>query len=79
MALVPKRRSCGLGLQELINKIYRDVSLRKILLEVRADNAATINLYGTMGFRTVRDSRDNHFDGLDHDDLIVKERMIGNE
>ncbi len=82
MALMPERRSRGLGrwaLQELIDKARRDFGLRKMLLEVRADNAAAINLYRDMGFRTVGEFHDHYFDGADYHDVIVMERMIGSE
>jgi RimJ/RimL family protein N-acetyltransferase len=82
MALMPECRSRGLGrwgLEELIDKARRDFDLRKLLLEVRADNAAAINLYRSMSFRTVGELRDHYFDGVDYHDVVIMERMIGSE
>ena len=78
IALVPERRAQGLGkraLKALIEAAGRDLGLRKLLLEVRADNAAAINLYRGMGFRTVGEFREHYFDGADYHDVLVMERM----
>lgn len=82
MALMPDERARGLGrwaLQEIIEKARRDLGLRKMLLEVRADNAPAIGLYETMGFRAVGTFRDHYFDGVKYHDVAIMERMIGRE
>lgn len=82
MALVPERRAQGLGkraLKGVIEVAGRDLGLRKLLLEVRADNAVAINLYRVMGFRTVGEFREHYFDGADYQNVIVMERMVASE
>ncbi len=80
MALDPVWRGKGVGRWALLASFAwaRDeLGLRKILLEVRADNAAAVGLYRGEGFRDVGVMRDHYDDGTSLHDVLVLEKLLG--
>lgn len=56
VGITPKHRGMGLG-RALVNKCligFREAGMKRVYLEVTADNEPAINLYRSMGFRLVR-------------------------
>lgn len=60
----------------LINLARCELKLRKLLLEVRADNARACNLYADLGFRAVGRFLDHYFDGSRLHDVIAMELLL---
>ena len=79
IALLPEARGRGVGraaLDALHDLARREFGLRKLMLEVRADNAAAIALYQAMGYRTVGTLRAHYDDGARLHDVCVMERLL---
>ena len=79
MMLSPQCRGRGLGgaaLDLLMTRAAREFDLRKMLLQVRADNLPAIRLYRRRKFREVGTLASHYFDGAQHFDVIVMERFI---
>jgi len=66
----------GKALALLLAHARGSLGLRKLLLEVRADNAPAIRLYGAAGFRQVGILESHYDDGRDCHDVIVMERAL---
>jgi len=71
------RRGHGRAAIRLVGPYLRDVfGLRKIVLDVRADNAAALNLYRSLGFREVGVWRDHHRVGDSYLDVVSMEAFL---
>ena len=78
IALTQPARGQGAGsaaIRRLCAK-SEELGLRKLLLEVRADNSNAIAMYGKLGFRFVGQLRDHYDDGVSLHDVVIMERMI---
>lgn len=67
IAVAPSAQGAGLGsrlLRELI-EISRGAGCDQLMLEVRSDNAAAIDLYDRFGFATISTRRDYYAPGVD--------------
>ncbi|WP_338748454.1 ribosomal protein S18-alanine N-acetyltransferase [Janibacter alittae] len=67
IAVLPRARGVGLGrrlLDELVDRAVR-VGAQRLLLEVRADNAAARGLYSARGFELLATRRGYYPDGVD--------------
>ena len=79
IALADAARGRGWGrgaLEDLTEHARKYLGLYKLLLEVRADNAAAIRLYETAGFRTVGVLERHYDDGHSRHDAIIMERIL---
>ncbi|SOH95597.1 L-amino acid N-acyltransferase YncA [Monaibacterium marinum] len=78
IALTPAMRGQGLGhkAMRLIHDLASAMELRKLMLEVRADNAPAIALYLSTGYRAVGTLVAHYDDGDMLHDVIVMERML---
>jgi len=73
-----QRRGYARQAIELAGPYLRDVfSLRKLVLDVRADNADAIALYDAVGFRSVGTLRGHHRVGEIYHDVVVMEKVFG--
>jgi RimJ/RimL family protein N-acetyltransferase len=76
IALVADARRKGLGgaaLAQLLAYARDTLGLRKLLLEVRADNSAAIGLFGAAGFERVGVMRAHYGEGGDFHDVALME------
>ena len=76
IALLPGVRGKGIGRQAIGDvqaAAVAELGLRKLLIEVRADNVAAIRLYQTLGFRIVGTLRHHYDDGLQVHDVVICE------
>jgi RimJ/RimL family protein N-acetyltransferase len=79
IALAAEARNKGLGglaLAQLLTYARDKLGLRKLLLEVRADNAAAIALFNAAGFDKVGVMRAHYGEGGDYHDVALME-LIG--
>lgn len=79
LAIAPSRRMQGLGRAATRAALLyaRDtLSLRKLLLEVRADNKAAIKIYAEEGFRKVGTLRAHYDDGAHMYDVAFMEVLL---
>lgn len=79
MAIMPQWRGQGYGkqsLQMLLEEADKSLHLRKILLEVRADNLPAIKLYRSLGFRDVGCLQSHYDDGELLHDVLIMERNL---
>ena len=79
MAITPQERGAGLGsaaLEELCTYARASMNLRKMLLEVLADNAPAIALYRSHRFREIGRMLDHYFDGQKYYDVILMEKAL---
>ncbi|MBO6827015.1 MAG: GNAT family N-acetyltransferase [Sneathiella sp.] len=79
IALHPTAQGKGIGrtaMQALHKFAKSEFNLRKLLLEVRADNSAAIKLYEALGYRTIGNLVEHYFDGIQYRDVILMERML---
>jgi RimJ/RimL family protein N-acetyltransferase len=79
IAIVEEARGQGTGkaaLRLLLAYARKVLGLRKLLLEVRADNSQAIHLYKASGFRKVGILRAHYDDGKRRHDTILMERML---
>ncbi len=77
IALTADARGKGYGreaLDRLLRHACETLKLRKILLEVRADNALAIALFKSSGFRRVGTLRAHYDDGAARHDVVLMER-----
>ena len=71
-------RGIGLGflvMQELHAEAVK-LKLRKLLLEVRTDNAAAISLYLKLGYRRVGELHEHYWNGTVYFDVLIMERSL---
>jgi len=76
IALTAKARKKGLGglaLGQLLTYARDTLGLRKLLIEVRADNAAAIALFRAAGFDKVGVMRAHYGEGGDYHDVALME------
>jgi RimJ/RimL family protein N-acetyltransferase len=76
IALAAEARRKGLGgaaLAQLLAYAHDTLRLRKLLLEVRADNSAAIALFSAAGFETVGVMRAHYGEGDDYHDVALME------
>jgi ribosomal protein S18 acetylase RimI-like enzyme len=72
MGVVAEHRHRGLGRRLLVETLARARGLRRIELNVRADNTAAIALYRSCGFEIEGTCRSYlRHDGLEHDALLM--------
>lgn len=79
IALVKEARGRGIGrsvLAETLEIARLDFGLRKVCLEVRADNENAISLYKNVGFRKVGVWHDHYYDGNRYHHVVVMERLF---
>jgi RimJ/RimL family protein N-acetyltransferase len=80
LCLAPEARGRGLGraaLRALCVQAAGPLGLRKLLCEVRADNAPALTLYAAEGFRTVGVLEAHYDDGRRCHDVALLERLFG--
>lgn len=80
LALVPGARGRGLGTRALAAAeaaAVADLGLRKLLLQVRADNAAALALYGRADWRRVGTLQAQYDDGAARHDVVICEKVLG--
>jgi len=76
IALAAEARRKGLGgvaLGQLLTYARDTLGLRKLLLEVRADNSAAIALFSAAGFKRVGVMRAHYGEGGDYHDVALME------
>jgi RimJ/RimL family protein N-acetyltransferase len=76
IALAHEARRKGLGgmaLSQLLTYAHDTLGLRKLLLEVRADNSAAIALFSAAGFSRVGVMRAHYSEGGDYHDVALME------
>jgi RimJ/RimL family protein N-acetyltransferase len=79
LAIAPSRRGHNLGraaTRAALEYAHERLSLRKLLLEVRADNAAAIKIYTDEGFRFVGTLHGHYDDGTRLHDVILMEIVL---
>lgn len=79
IALLPAERCQGLGLRALAEAealATRELGLRKLLLQVRADNVAASALYRRAGWRQVGEMLAHYDDGRRFHDVVVHEKAL---
>ena len=78
IAVDSKFRSRGVGrcaLRRLVDEARR-LALRKLLLEVRADNGSAISLYLSENFRIVGELNEHYDDGTKFVNVVIMERLL---
>ena len=79
LALLPGARGRGLGARALAEAeamAVAELHLRKLLLQVRADNAAAIAVYDRAGWRKVGELRAQYDDGAKLHDAVIYEKAL---
>lgn len=79
IALLPAERCKGLGFRALAEAealSTRELGLRKLLLQVRADNVAASTLYRRSGWRHVGEMLAHYDDGRRLHDVAVHEKVL---
>jgi len=78
IALAERVRGTGAGSAAMRGLVAeaRALGLRKIMIEVRADNAPAIALYERSGFRNVGTLKDHYDDGTCFHDTRIMELML---
>lgn len=79
IALLPEYRGQGIAKNALLQFIEiasSELGLRKLILDVRADNAPAIGLYHGLGFRTVGTLEAHYDDGNRLYDVVTMERRL---
>ncbi len=79
MALVAGAQGQGVGgkaLELLIAHARAALGLRKLLVEVRTDNAIAVRLYSAAGFNRVGVLKNHYRDGEAHHDVLLMERLL---
>lgn len=78
IVLAPAARGHGVGdaALRLLAAEALQMGIRKLLLEVRADNAVAIRLYETLGYRLVGVLRAHYDDGARFHDTLIMERLL---
>lgn len=79
IALLPAERGRGLGRRALAEAealVAGELGLRKLLLQVRADNAAAIALYRRAGWRRVGKLLGQYDDGRRLYDVVLHEKTL---
>lgn len=79
LALLPDGRGRGLGscaLSEAERLAVTELGLRKLLLQVRADNAAAIAIYDRAGWRRVGTLQAQYDDGTHLHDALICEKPL---
>ncbi len=51
-------------------------NLHKLMLHVRADNLVALNLYASLGYRTVGHLRQHYYDGQTYHDVVFLEMLL---
>ena len=72
IAVDERFRHLGVG-SELIDRLCRDLEIKKIILEVRASNEGAISFYEKNGFTKIRPIKNYYKDG---EDAIAMEKVI---
>ncbi len=72
IAVDERFRHLGVG-SELIDRLCRDLEIKKIILEVRASNEGAISFYEKNGFIKIRPIKNYYKDG---EDAIAMEKVI---
>lgn len=72
--------ACGRGIgEQAMLALEREavaMGLRKLLLEVRADNRGAIGLYERLGYRHVGRLKDHYDDGTRRRDTLIMEKLL---
>ncbi|MDE0042156.1 MAG: WbqC family protein [Candidatus Poribacteria bacterium] len=79
IALVPNSRGQGIG-HDAIEALKQEATilgLRKLMLEVRADNSTAHRLYEKSGFSQVGRLMSHYYDGEKYHDSIIMESFVG--
>lgn len=79
IALTPKARGAGMGaagLTALEQAAISDLGLRKLLLQVRADNGTAISLYDRAKWRRAGCLVDHYDDGASCHDVLIYEKIL---
>jgi RimJ/RimL family protein N-acetyltransferase len=80
IALLESCRGLGWGQQALVamHRIAQEeLGLRKLLLEVRADNEGAAKLYERLGYRQVGILRSHYWDSVRFFDVMIYELILG--
>ena len=80
LALTSSQRGHGYGtlaVKSIEEYAEKKLKLRKLLLEVRKDNFAAINLYNKLGWREVGCLNKHYNDGQLLHDVLIYERHLG--
>ena len=79
LALIKGGRGRGIGEQAMkgLEQKALGLNLRKLLLEVRSDNASAIRLYQSLGYRLVGRLEGHYDDGVRLLDTLIMEKMLG--
>jgi RimJ/RimL family protein N-acetyltransferase len=72
-----RRRGFGRDALDLVARYLREVfALRKVVLEVQAENTAAISLYHSAGYTDVGIHAEHfYFDGVFHDVAVMERRL----
>jgi RimJ/RimL family protein N-acetyltransferase len=78
LALLPDYQGKGYGQKALalLENQARELNLRKLLLEIRADNAKAVSLYQRSGYQTVGHLKQHYYDGSQFYDAIIMEKLF---
>jgi RimJ/RimL family protein N-acetyltransferase len=82
ICLLPESRGRRLGraaMLLLMQIAFGRLGLRKLLLNVRADNTSALALYGRLGFRTVGRLAEHYDDGQARHDVVLLELLNGTQ
>ncbi|MBI3901425.1 MAG: ribosomal protein S18-alanine N-acetyltransferase [Nitrosomonadales bacterium] len=76
IAAAHQRKGLGRSLLDATMRIARDLKARRMLLEVRASNAAALGLYSEAGFSRINLRRGYYQSAYGREDAIVMERIL---
>ena len=79
VAIASEQRGKGFGraaMVRLVQAARDELGLRKLLLNVRQDNNAALNLYRAVGFDVVGIMRRHYNDGYSCHDVVLLERLL---
>jgi putative acetyltransferase len=79
IAIHPDWQGRGWGrmaMYSLAEEAHCHLELRKLLLQVRADNVHALHLYTGLGYRRVGLFREHYYDGSNYHDVIVMELLL---